>query len=134
MSRRLVAARAVVLAGALFAAVAGCGPGITGERLAIETRAFNVAPGSCPTGLAAPFRIERDRSELVFVDVGSRQRLSIAWPFGFAAWVENGRAVLYASDGMVVGREGDILDNIGGGSTPGGDGILVCAIGVRNYS
>jgi hypothetical protein len=134
VSRRLGAARAGILAGALVAAIAGCGPGISGERLDIRTGAFNVGPGACPAALVPPFRIDRAGSELIFVDAGTGQRLSIVWPFGFAAWVENGRAVLYARDGKVVGREGDTLDNIGGGSTPDGDAILVCAVGVRIYT
>lgn len=134
MSRRLVAVRGAVLAGVLVLGTAGCAPGSTGERLEIRTGEFNVAPGACQLGLAPPFRIERDEKELVFAEVGTDRRLSIVWPFGFAAWVENGRAVLYARDGTVVGREGDILDKIGGGPTPDGNGILVCGVGVRTYT
>jgi hypothetical protein len=118
---------------ALAIALVGCGTDIQGTRLTIRTAGFQVAPGSCPTGLAAPMRIERAGEEMIFVDVASGARLSVTWPFGFAAWVEHGIAVLYATDGSVVGREGDVLDNIGGGTAEDG-GIRVCAVGVRTYS
>lgn len=70
---------------------------------------------------------------MVFVEVGTEARRSIVWPFGFAAWLERGVAVLYASDGSIVGREGDVLDNIGGAAIAG-EGFRVCAVGVRTYT
>lgn len=68
---------------------------------------------------------------MVFVDATGGQRVEVVWPFGFAAWLEFGTGVLYASDGGVVGREGDVLDNIGGSESE--DGFRVCSIGVRTY-
>jgi hypothetical protein len=69
---------------------------------------------------------------MVFVDVGTGDRRSITWPFGFAAWLEFDVAVLYATDGLVVGREGDVPQNIGAVDVEGG-GYRVCGVGVRNY-
>lgn len=111
--------------------IAACTTDLRGTRLRLETAASQ--PGlACDGAAAAPVRIERDDDELVFVDVGSKERRTIIWPFGFAAWLEYGRAVLYARDGEVVGREGDVLDKIGGGADAAG--FHVCQVGDRTYS
>jgi hypothetical protein len=111
--------------------LAGCATDPRATRLHIETRPASGAATACELGALAPVRIERDGEEVVFVD-GTGARVSISWPFGFAAWLEYGRAVLYARDGSVVGREGDVLDTIGGGAAA--DGFHVCQVGVRTYS
>ncbi len=113
-----------VLAGA-------CSTDPRGARLGLQTAPVQRASAGCDGGAATPVRIERDGDELVFVDVGSGQRQAMIWPFGFAAWQEFGRAVLYASDGTVVGREGDVLDNIGGSGDA--EGFRVCSVGARTY-
>lgn len=102
-------------------------------RLGLPTAAAQVPPGGCSDSTAAaPFRIERDGDAMVFVDVASEDRRSIIWPFGFAAWLEYGVAILYATDGSVVGREGEALDRIGG-VVVDGEGLHVCVVGVRSY-
>jgi hypothetical protein len=68
---------------------------------------------------------------VVFIDVATGQPRTMIWPFGFAAWLEFGTAVLYASDGSVVGREGDLLNTIGGAADEAG--FQVCAVGARTY-
>ena len=70
---------------------------------------------------------------MIFVDPATGERRTIIWPSGFAAWVEFGTAVLYGSDGIVVGREGDILDTIIGGNVAG-EGFRVCGIGVKPFN
>ena len=92
--------------------------------------ALGQSQGACSFDLAAPFRIARDDEAMVFDDVATGERRYVVWPDGFAAWLEFGEAVLYASDGSVVGREGAVLDNIGGAE---GAGFHVCSIGVRTY-
>jgi hypothetical protein len=108
----------------------GCATDPRATRLGIQTEPASSAV-ACDLSALAPVRIDRDGDDMVFVgDTGAR--VSIIWPLGFAAWLEYGEAVLYARDGSVVGREGDVLDTIGGAA--GDDGFHVCKVGVRTYS
>ena len=100
-------------------------------RLGLPTEVSRNLPGTCTLGAIPPFRIERDGSDMVFEDIGTGERRSIIWPVGFAAWLEFGVAVLYASDGSIVGRQGDVLESIGAVVTEGG--YRVCGVGVRSY-
>ena len=121
--------------GVLFALVLSLGACSTdpeGTRLVLRTAVEPRAAGACDGAAAAPVRIERDGTEMVFVDVGTGERRPMIWPFGFAAWLEFDRAVLYASDGTVIGRAGDVLDNIGGAGV-GGETFQVCSVGARTY-
>lgn len=112
-------------------ALAGCATDLRGTRLALQTETVSRG-GACDGAAMAPVRIQHDGDAAVFVDVGTHQEVSVIWPFGFAAWLEFGAAVLYARDGEVVGREGAVLDTIGGSAAD--DGFHVCQIGVRTYS
>lgn len=109
-----------------------CSTDPEGARLGLRTADPQVGLTTCPAAAATRFRIERVGSEMVFVDVGTDQQRSLIWPFGFAAWVEFDRAVLYARDGTVVGREGEVLDKIGGAEVEAGD-FRVCSVGARTY-
>lgn len=117
---------------AIGVSLGACNTDPKAARLGLPTDAFQVPPGNCALGAIPPFRIERAGTEMVFVDVGTGERRSITWPFGFAAWLEQGVAVLYATDGAVVGREGDVMERIGAVDYDGG-GYRVCGVGVRNY-
>jgi hypothetical protein len=110
--------------------VAACSTDARGTRLSLQM-AVGDPPPACPVGTAPPFRIQRDGNAMVFVDLRTEELASFVWPSGFAAWLEFGQAVLYASDGSIVGREGDVLANIGGTTDP--EGFRVCAVGVRVY-
>lgn len=120
----------LLLAVAILASACSTDP--EGTRLGLQTDASREAPGACALEAIPPFRIERDGAAMVFVDVGTGERRSIIWPFGFAAWLEYDVAVLYASDGAGVGREGDVLSNIFGVDVEG-KGMHVCRVGVRTY-
>jgi len=119
----------LLLAVVLLAAACNTDPQAT--RLGLQT-APELPPRACDGVLATPFRVGRVGDELIFVDAASGERRSIIWPFGFAAWLEFGQGVLYASDGTVVGREGEVLDKIGGAGVEG-EGFHVCSVGVRTY-
>jgi hypothetical protein len=114
----------------LVLTVAACATTLPGTPLAIDTAEFQVLPGSCAgVGLSA-FRIERDGDTLRFIDVGTETEIRLIWPHGFAARLENGAAVLYASGGAIVGREHDVLEDVG--ACPRSDGsIRVESIGKR---
>ena len=116
---------------AVAVSLAACSTDPEGTRLGLRTAESQVGSTTCPAA-ATRFRIERDGSEMVFVDAGSDEPWPVVWPFGFAAWLEFDLAVLYASDGTVVGREGDVLDNIGGAEVEGG-AFRVCSVGARTY-
>jgi len=122
--------RSVSLALAFAIVLAGCATDLRGTRLTLQTD-MTTAGGGCDLGALVPVRIERDGDTMVFVD-RTDQRISIFWPAGFAAWLEYGTAVLYARDGSVVGREGSVLDTIGGSQAA--DGFHVCRVGVRTYT
>ena len=126
--------RRVVLLLAVALSLGACSTDPEGTRLLMrmETGQAQHSPGSCTVDRIPPFRIERDGTLMVFTDVWTDDRLSIIWPFGFAAWLEFDVAVLYARDGTVVGREGDILENIGAQDVDGGAYRVYC-VGIRNY-
>jgi hypothetical protein len=108
---------------ALALAAAACSVTAPGTPLAIDTAGFQLGPGSCAGVGVPPFRLERDGDALRFVDAGgSGEVLHLIWPSGFVARLQDGRATLYGSNGSVIGREGDVLDNFGG--CPRADGWL----------
>lgn len=112
--------------------VAACTATLPGTPLSIDTAAVQLGPSSCGGVGLAPFRILLDGETLRFVDVGNVSMLRLIWPNGFAARLENGMAILYASDGSIVGRENDVLGDVG--ACPRSDGsILVQTIGQRTY-
>src|SRR5262245_13479440 len=106
--------RTLAPAAALALALLGCGPTLTGTPLRIETTGFQVAPymGCAGVGIAA-FRIERDGDSLRYLQGQPEKEIRIRWPNGFVARLQDGRAVLLASDGSVVGHEGEVIDDIG---------------------
>jgi hypothetical protein len=73
--------------------------------------------------------VEASGDELVVVSVESGNPLKVVWPAGFAAWKVDGRSVLADSWGHVVGRDGDVLDSLGGGSGDD-DAFHVCPLGI----
>lgn len=97
--------------------------------LALRTDGFRV--GGCATAALTPFAIGHEDDRVTFTDTGTHAPVSIAWPSGFSAWLVDGRAVLYDRFGAVVGREGDVVEEIGGSA----DSVTfhVCSIGSRNY-
>jgi len=103
--------------------VAACGATHSGRALAIETDGFQLFPGNCGGVGVPPFRIERDGEALRFVDVGTGLARRLVWPHDFSAWLENGVGILYASNGNVIGRENDVIDDAGG--CPRSDGSLL---------
>jgi hypothetical protein len=97
-------------------------------RLHIATETPNLTPG-CAAALLAPARVTTDGDDLTLVAVGSGETLRVVWPSGFGAWRSGGRAVVADQWGRVVGREGDVLDSLGGGLGP--DGVFhICPFGI----
>ena len=97
-------------------------------RLHLTTDAPNLSFG-CMTAALAPVRVATSGDALVLVTVGSGETVNVAWPSGFAAWRIDGRAVVADPWGSVVGREGDVLDSLGGGL--GTDDVFhICPFGI----
>lgn len=120
-----------MIAGLVFA-LAACTATVPGTPLSIDTAGFQLGDGGCAGVGIPPFRIERDGDALRFVDVGTDDVVGIIWPFGFAARLQEGRAILYASDGVAIGQEGDVLDEIGAcGSSD--RSFVVGSVGARAY-
>ena len=84
---------------------------------------------ACAAALLSPVRVETSGDELVVVFVESGERANVVWPSGFAAWRLGNRSILADPWGRVVGRDGDVLDSLGGGLGLGDD-FNVCPFGV----
>jgi len=82
----------------------------------------------CPTALLAPARIAVVGEALVLVPEAGGDPIPVVWPSGWAAWRLGGRAELVAHDGRVVGREGEVIGDFGGG-TGADDAFHVCVPG-----
>lgn len=96
-------------------------------RLHLTTESPNVSPG-CATALLAPVRVATAGDELVLVSIESGEAMRVVWPSGFAAWQVDGRSVVADPGGGIVGRDGDVLDSLGGGW--GDDAFEICPYGV----
>jgi hypothetical protein len=102
------------------------------SRLQIATQPVNFSMG-CPAALLSPARVATSGDELVLVNVESGQMVEVVWPPGFAAWRHEGRAVISDPWGGIVGRDGDVLDSLGGGSGLD-DGFYICPFGIKTGS
>lgn len=102
-------------------------PGAT--RLHITTERPGLTFG-CAAAALADVRVEASADELIVVAVASGNPVKVVWPAGFGAWRLDGRAVLADSGGRVVGREGDVLPTLGGGSGTDDGAFHVCPFGI----
>ncbi len=100
--------------------------GATRLHIATEPPNLNLA---CAAALLAPVRVATSGDELILVTVGSGETVRVVWPSGFAAWRVGGRAVVADQWGNVVGREGDVLDSLGGGFGVD-DAFHICPFGI----
>src|SRR6185369_1267464 len=97
-------------------------------RLHIATERPNINLG-CATALLAPVRVATSGDELTLVSVESGSTIDVVWPSGFGAWRVGGTSVVADPWGSVVGREGDVLDSLGGG-TGVDDAFHICPLGI----
>jgi hypothetical protein len=97
-------------------------------RLTIATESPNLSFG-CAAALVSPARVATSGDALILVSVESGNTIPVVWPSGFAAWRVDGRAVLADPWGSVVGRDGDVLDSLGGGADDEG-AIHICPFGI----
>ena len=137
MSRRRKALIAIAAAGVLVLGAVGLrvlplftGPALPAgaTRLHISTESPHLTFG-CTTALLAPVRVATSGDELILVSVDSGETVRVVWPSGFAAWRVGGRSVLADPWGSVVGRDGDVLDSLGGGSGVD-DAFHICPFGI----
>lgn len=98
-------------------------------RLHIVTAPPHLVPVlACQVAALAPARIATAGDELILLSTLNGQPGSVVWPSGWAGWRLNGRAELVTRHGAIVGREGEIIDGLGGG-TGLDDAFHVCIIG-----
>ena len=98
------------------------------EFLHITTAAPNLNMG-CATALLSPVRVSTDGGALTLVSVESGEPIRVVWPAGFGAWRIDGRAVIADPWGSVAGREGDVLDSLGGGEGLD-EAFQICPFGI----
>ena len=137
MSRRRKALVAVVTAGVIVLGAVTfrvlplfTGPALPAgaTRLHIATERPNLSLG-CATALLAPVRVATSGEELILVSVASGGPINVVWPSGFAAWKAGGTSVVADPWGSVVGRDGDVLDSLGGGIGVD-DAFHICPLGI----
>ena len=137
MSRRRKALISIAAAGVLVLGAVGLrvlplftGPALPAgaTRLHISTERPNLSFGCAAAGLS-PIRVTTSGDELILVSVESGNTVRVVWPSGFAAWRVGGRSVLADPWGSVVGRDGDVLDSLGGGSGVD-DAFHICPFGI----
>jgi hypothetical protein len=89
--------------------------------------------GGCMAAGEAPVVISHVGAAMTTTEVGTGLKVTLLWPSGFTAWLVDGEAVLLASDGAEVAREGGpAIEDIGGGLSA--DGLFhVCAIVMKTY-
>ena len=97
-------------------------------RLHIITERPNLSL-ACAAALLLPVRVATSGDELILVSIASGDTVRVVWPSGFAAWRVGGRAVLADPWGNVVGRDGDVLDSLGGGGGAD-DAFRICPFGI----
>jgi len=100
--------------------------GATRLHIATEPPNLNM---SCAAAALVPVRVATSGDELILVTVGTGESVRVVWPSGFGAWRVDGRAVVADPWGRVVGREGDVLDSLGGGLGPD-DAFHICPFGI----
>jgi hypothetical protein len=136
MSRRRKVLITIAAAGVIVLGVAAwrilplfTGPALPegASRLHITTEGPHLSFG-CASALLSPVRVATSGDELILVSVESGDPVKVVWPSGFAAWRVGGRSVLADPWGSIVGRDGDVLDSLGGGS--GDDAFHVCPFGI----
>jgi hypothetical protein len=106
------------------------GPAIPAEatRLHIATSSAPLTFG-CATALLSPVRVANSDDELIVLSVESGSPVKVVWPSGFGAWRIGGRSVLADPWGHVVGRDGDVLNGLGGGMSTD-DAFHICPFGI----
>ncbi|MEP6639358.1 MAG: hypothetical protein ABJC39_08410 [Chloroflexota bacterium] len=97
-------------------------------RLHFATQSPNLSFG-CAAALLTGVRVETSGVDIVLVAVGSGDTVRVVWPAGFGAWRVDGKAVVSDPWGAIVGREGDVLEGLGGGLGDD-DSFVICPFGV----
>ena len=124
------AALVIVMAGVVALVPLWTGPGLPpgATRLHIAVGSSGI-PFGCTAALLLPVRIASTADELIVLSVASGDPVPVVWPGGFAAWRLDGLAELVGPYGNVIGREGDVLDDLNGAGWPDGT-THICGLGL----
>jgi hypothetical protein len=112
------AATRLAAAALLVAAVGACSGGAAGTQPPATPVAFAIktAPAvaqACMDALAGGKLAPNDLSGLGIASADG-QAMPVEWPFGYKAWIVEGRAVLVDETGKIVAKVGDEV-TVGGG-------------------
>ena len=130
--RIAIAATAVIILGSIGLRVLPLftGPALPAgaTRLHITAEQPNLSLG-CAAAALSRVRVTTPGDELILVSVESGDTVRVVWPSGFAAWRVGGRSVVADPWGSIVGRDGDVLDSLGGG-VGADDAFHICSFGL----
>ena len=91
----------------------------SGQPLSIVTEPSPPQSDACLTALLSGVEMKRSGSTVIFgLQSGSTAGfggLDITWPYGAQALLVDGKAELFAPDGILIGTEGERFPNLGGG-------------------
>lgn len=80
----------------------------------------------CPLALLNPVKVARVQDAITFTLVATGQPIDVIWPGGFSGRLNNGTAEIVSTEGWVIAREGDVLDDLGGGGGDNDNEFVVC--------
>jgi hypothetical protein len=81
-------------------------------------------PRGCSLAGVTPVRVARSGDTLIFESPETGRRVPLVFPHGFTARLVADRAELVSPAGVVVAREGDIVDGLMGAAAESGDLVL----------
>ena len=116
-----------------FLVLAGCaGNGGASGGTALQLPTASAMSPDCAFSALLPVKLARSGNAVVLLRVSDGTEVSAVWPAGFRATLAAGKAEVLASDGTVVAHEGDVLDNLGGGTDQNGT-FGICSVGGARY-
>lgn len=118
-----LAASAIVVAACASSPEPSTSQEIGGQQLALRNQPPAGPNEACMDALASGTLAINERSGLG-LEIGT-DKMAVAWPFGFTAWLIDGTPTLFDAQGHVLARAGDQIQM--GGGFGAGDFWYPCA-------